>query len=457
MTPPEGLGTLDEHGSRLWVYPAAVQGVFMRWRKAVGYFVIAVFFVMPWININGMQSIWLQIPERRFVLFGTIFWAQDVFYMVFVLLGLAMALFFFTALAGRIWCGWLCPQTVFMEEIFRKIEEWVEGNHHQRRRLDAAPWSLGKLARKVFKHWLFLLFSAAVSNTFLAYFVGLENILVWMTRPPLAHWTAFLFMFVILALFYFDFAWFREQFCIALCPYARFQSVLTDEHTVQVGYDVARGEPRGKIGTTAGDCIDCLRCVVVCPTGIDIRQGYQLECIGCARCIDACDEIMARVEKPLGLIRYDSLRNLLGESTRILRPRVLIYSFLLVSVLVALGWTLGRRPAVSVAVLRPPGDPYAVLADGTISNHFTLGLHNVAQEVRTLEVVLLGPDSASLIAPLNPILLQGGQKTRMELFVVMPATELGRGTVPVQFKFYGNGMLLAERAAVFLGPATLTQ
>ncbi|HKJ00356.1 MAG TPA: cytochrome c oxidase accessory protein CcoG [bacterium] len=450
--PPERLTTLDERGNRLWVYPAAITGVFMHWRKLLGYFVIAVFFVMPWVRIGGMQSILLQIPERRFILFGHIFWPQDVFYLVYLLLGMALALFFFTAVAGRVWCGWLCPQTVFMEEIFRKLEEWVEGDHHERRRLDGQPWSVRKARLKLTKHALFLLFSALVSNTFIAYFVGTERLLHWMTESPLDHWTAFLFMAAILGVFYFDFAWFREQFCIVLCPYARFQSVLTDAHTIQVGYDVVRGEPRGRLGTVSGDCVDCLKCVAVCPTGIDIRDGYQLECIGCVRCIDACDSIMDRVGKSRGLIRYDSLARLSGERTHILRPRVLVYSVLLVGVVVALFVGLSLRPHMDLTVVRPPGDPFMLLPGGLVSNRFTVVLHNRALTPKTVRIVADGPPHTQAVVPVNPLTLKADEEIRTEAFVNIPAGEVDSGKAPVRIRVYEGPTPVAEQSMTFLAP-----
>jgi cytochrome c oxidase accessory protein FixG len=450
--PPDRLTTVDAQGNRLWVYPAAIQGVFMRWRRWLGYFVIAVYFVMPWIQIGGMQSILIEIPERRFLLFGHVFWPQDVFYLVFLLLGMAGALFFFTAVAGRVWCGWLCPQTVFMEEIFRKLEEWIEGDHHERRRLDAAPWSVRKARLRLTKHALFLLFSALVSNTFIAYFVGTERLLSWMTRPPLEHWTAFLFMAAILAVFYLDFAWFREQFCIVLCPYARFQSVLTDAHTIQVGYDTVRGEPRGRLGTTKGDCIDCHKCVVVCPTGIDIRDGYQLECIGCARCIDACDSIMERIGKPHGLVRLDSLARLSGERTQILRPRVIVYSLLLVGLIAALFVGLGTRPHLDFTVVRPPGEPFTVLPGEVVSNHFTLRLHNRWTVEKHYRIEVSSPPGAQLIVPVNPVEVHADEQVRTEAFVNIPADQVKSGKAPVRIQVYDGGTLVAEQSMTFLAP-----
>jgi cytochrome c oxidase accessory protein FixG len=451
--PPEALTTVDERGQRKWVYPTPIAGRFMRWRRVLGYFVMAVLFAMPWVRIGGMPAILIQIPERRFVLFGHIFWPQDAVYLVFLLIGAALTLFFFTALAGRVWCGWLCPQTVFMEEVFRKIEEWVEGDHHARRRLDHAPMSPSKAARKLVKHTLYLGFSALVSNTFLAFFVGTDALLHWVTGSPFEHPTPFLIMATVLGLFYFDFAWFREQFCIVLCPYARFQSVLTDAHTLQVGYDVKRGEPRGRLGTASGDCIDCHKCVAVCPTAIDIRDGFQLECIGCARCIDACDSIMTRIGKPTGLIRYDSLARLHGQIQRLLRPRVIVYSVLLVAAVAGLFVGLGSRPELRMALLRPPGDPFTALPGGMVSNHFQLNLHNVGLDEHTYRIAVIGPPSATLIVPVNPVRMAPGEQARVQAFINIPEADVHHGRELLHFQVFDGDLLQAESDTIFLAPS----
>ncbi len=451
--PPERPTTMDEQGRRRWVYPAAAPGPFMTFRTLVAWVLIAIMVALPWLRVGGMPAVLLEIPTRRFVLFGHIFWPQDGIYLVFLLLGLALALFFFTALAGRVWCGWACPQTVFMEAAFRRIEEWIEGDHHQRLRRDAAPLTLGKAARKTLKHGVFLLLAALVSNTFLAYFVGTDVLVHWMTGPPADHWTAFLIMAGTLGLFYFDFAWFREQFCVVLCPYARFQAVLTDAHTLQVGYDTPRGEPRGRLGTVSGDCVDCHRCVAVCPTGIDIRQGYQLECIGCARCIDACDEIMVRVGKPRGLIRYDSLSRLQGEVTRILRPRVIVYSLLLAGVVAALVVALEVDSLVDVTIVRPPGEPYAVLPGGIVSNHFTLHLINRSRIPHQFRLAVAGLPQAVLITALNPLPVGAGEQVRAEAFVNVPAGAVKGGKAPLSVQVYDGPTVVGEQGGMFLAPA----
>jgi cytochrome c oxidase accessory protein FixG len=449
---PEALTTLDAQGNRKWVYPAAISGVFMRARGIVAYVLIAILFALPWIRIGGMPAILLQIEERRFILFGHVFWPQDMFYLALLLLGFALCLFFFTALAGRVWCGWACPQTVFLEGVFRRVEEWIEGDHHERKRLDEGPWTAAKVGKKALKHGVFLVFAALVSNTFLAYFVGTDRLQHWVTGPPAEHWTAFLIMAFTLGVFYFDFAWFREQFCVLVCPYARFQAVLTDAHTVQVGYDGVRGEPRGRLGTTRGDCIDCHKCVVVCPTGIDIRDGFQLECIGCARCIDACDSIMTRIGKPTGLIRYDSLSRLGGAATRILRPRVIVYSLLLAGVIAALFIGLGVRPLVDLTVVRPAGEPFTLLPGGLISNHFTVRLINRADQDRAFRLAILGQDRAQLITALNPAPVKAGEQVRLEAFINIPRGAIHSGMLPLKVQVYDGASLVAEQGTTFLAP-----
>jgi len=451
--PPERPATLDERGHRNWVYAAAVSGLFSRSRQIAAFVLMAILFALPWVKVRGLPAILLQIPERKFVVFGHVFWPQDSFYLVPLLIGLALCLFFFTALVGRVWCGWACPQTVFMEGVFRRIEEWIEGDHHARKRLDDGPLTLEKLGKKTVKHALFLFFAALVSNTFLAYFVGVEQLTHWVTGPPAEHWTAFVVMAFTLGVFYFDFAWFREQFCIVVCPYARFQAVLTDAHTLQVGYDLVRGEPRGHLGSARGDCIDCHKCVAVCPTGIDIRDGYQLECIGCARCIDACDGIMDRVQKPRGLIRYDSLARLTGAGTHILRPRVIVYSVLLVGVVAALAFALEVRSEADVTIFRPPGEPFVLLPGGVVSNHFSVRIINRGESDHAFRIALAGTPQAQLITARNPMPVKAGEQERIEVFVNLAQDAVPTGKFPLTLQFYEGADLVAEKATTFLAPA----
>jgi cytochrome c oxidase accessory protein FixG len=279
-------------------------------------------------------------------------------------------------LFGRVWCGWACPQTVFLEHVYRPIERWIEGDAVKRRALAAAPMSLEKFSRRALKHGVYVFISAVFTHLFLAYFVSVPEVWHMVRLSPREHWSFFVFMAAYTGITYFVFAWFREQVCIVLCPYGRIQSALTDDDTVVIGYDVARGEPRGKPGTPgAKDCIDCARCVHVCPTGIDIRQGLQLECIGCTACIDACDDVMDRLKRPRGLIRYDSQNGFTGRPTRWVRPRIILYFILLLAGASVATWALSTVKPASLSVTRMTGAPY-IVDPSTVRNQFLVRIVN---------------------------------------------------------------------------------
>ncbi len=372
----DSVTTIREDGSRPFMFPADTRGRFTLARRIVAYGLIAFYLSLPWIKINGYPAIFLDVAERRFHLFGLTFAAQDMWLLFFVITGLGFSLFFITSLLGRVWCGWACPQTVFLEHVFRRIEVWIEGDAVARRALDAAPLTAGKIAKRVTKHAAYILTSAILTHLFLAYFVSLPEVWDMVRHAPSEHWSAFVFMMAYTGLTYFIFCWFREQVCIVICPYGRIQSALNDDNTVTIGYDALRGEPRGKVGTAgAGDCIACNKCVQVCPTGIDIRQGLQLECVACTACIDACDDVMTRLNKPRGLIRYDSQNGLLKKPTRWVRPRTLLYLFLLLVGASVASWAISTIKPANIGVTRMVGAPYII--DGEhIRNQFLVRLVN---------------------------------------------------------------------------------
>lgn len=385
----DSVTTIRDDGSRLFLHPSDVRGRFTLLRRLSGWFLIAFYLALPWIPLGGHPAVFLDIAERRFHLFGQTLAFQDAWLLFFGITGLGFTLFFVTALLGRVWCGWACPQTVFLEHVYRWIERRLEGDSVKRRALDAAPWSTTKALRRGLKHVLFLAVSATIAHLFLAYFVSLPELWAMMHQAPGQHWSAFVFVGVFTGVLYFNFAWFREQLCIVICPYGRLQSALIDDHTLNIGYDENRGEPRGKT-PDAGDCIDCHRCVQVCPTGIDIRQGLQLECIGCAACIDACDEVMTRLKRPPGLVRYDSLSGLGGTPTRWLRPRTYLYSaLLLVGAAVTLWAASTLRPA-SLSVTRLQGLPYYIETDA-VRNQFLVRLVNKSHQPASLHLTASGP------------------------------------------------------------------
>jgi cytochrome c oxidase accessory protein FixG len=407
----ESVTTIADDGSRVFLHPSDVSGRFTSWRRISGFLLIAIYVLLPWIPINGYPAVFLYVIDRRFHLFGLTFVAQDLWLAFFLITGVGFTLFYVTALAGRLWCGWTCPQTVFLEHVYRRVERWLEGDAQARRKLDAAPWSdPNKAVRRGLKQAIFLLISAVIAHVFLSYFVSIPELWGWMTSSPLEHWPAFVFMFLATGVLYFNFAWFREQLCIVICPYGRLQSALIDDDSLVIGYDEHRGEPRGPLkleGT--GDCIDCNRCVQVCPTGIDIRQGLQMECIGCANCIDACDTIMDKIGRPRGLVRYDSLNGLSQKKRRILRPRVFLYTGLLLAGAAVLVFSLSTLKPARVLATRMQGAPY-VLSDESIRNQYNVRLQNKRNQEATFTLIgttlpegarTAGMDTPVIVEPLG--------------------------------------------------------
>ena len=369
--------TIRSDGSRSFLFPADARGRFTRVRRTSALLLIGCYALLPWIQINGYPAVFFDLAEQRFHLFGLIFAAQDMWLLFFVITGVGFSLFFVTALLGRIWCGWACPQTVFLDHVYRRVERWIDGDAVQRRKLHAAPFSAQKVLKRTLKHGLYVIISAAIMHLFLAYFVSLPQVWAMMTAAPAEHWGAFAFMAISTAVLYFNYAWFREQMCIVLCPYGRMQSALTDADSLVIGYDVLRGEPRGKARADApkGDCVDCARCVQVCPAGIDIRQGLQMECIGCTACIDACDDVMTRLGRPRGLIRYDSQAGFARRRTRWVRPRTVMY-FVLLMIGAAVGaWALSTVKPAAFGITRMTGAPYIVDAT-TVRNQFLVRVVN---------------------------------------------------------------------------------
>jgi cytochrome c oxidase accessory protein FixG len=456
----DSVTTIRADGSRPFMYPADTHGRFIRVRRVVAWVLLVVYLALPWIKINGYPAVLLDIAERRFHLFGLTFAAQDMWLMFFVLTGVGFSLIFITALFGRIWCGWACPQTVFLEHVYRPIERLIEGDAVRRRALAEAPMSLEKFYRRTLKHAVYVLISAVFTHLFLAYFVSVPEVWAMVRHAPTEHWSVFVFMAAYTGVTYFVFAWFREQVCIVLCPYGRIQSALTDDHTLVIGYDAGRGEPRGRVGTAgAGDCVACNRCVHVCPTGIDIRQGLQMECIGCTACIDACDDVMRRVHRPTGLIRYDSQKAFSGQRTRWIRPRTILYFALLLVGAGVASWAISTIRPANFGVTRMTGAPYIVDAT-TVRNQFLVRIvnkRNSAQQFTVRlegapgDIVRTGLESAVEVAPLGelvqPLILQQprGSYTGLFHFFVEVADRAGTYKLRREVEFLGpEARLLRE-------------
>ncbi|HVJ17291.1 MAG TPA: cytochrome c oxidase accessory protein CcoG [Polyangiaceae bacterium] len=432
VSPERVLPTLNADGSRHRIRPRLYSGRYWRARRAAAYALMALFVALPLLRMNGKPLVLLDVPGRQFVLFGRTFLPTDGMLLMLLLLVIFVGVVLVSALLGRAWCGWACPQTVYMEFLFRPIERLFEGRREDQLRLDKKGLSRRRLAKNV----VFALISVALGNLFLSYFVGVDALLHWLGRSPLEHPGPFLVMAVTAVLVFCDFAYFREQMCTVACPYARLQSVLLDERSLLVGYDQRRGEPRskGKARPGHGDCIDCAACVVACPTGIDIRQGLQLECIACTQCVDACDSIMDKIGKPRGLIRYGSQASLeRGLERRVLRPRAVAYA-LLFAVMIGLLFTFGRRGAeVDITVLRGIGAPYQLSA-GLVQNQIRFKLQNRTDAAQRYTIELVEPGALRLVAPGSPLRVAAGSQVETSLFVLAPPESFVGGARAVRFR-----------------------
>lgn len=467
---PTVLSTLNTDGSRRWIMPKPSFGSFWSKRRIVAYLLIAVFTLLPWTKINGHPTVLLDLTTRHFYLFGATFLPTDTLLLAFLLVGVFIAIFLLTAVLGRVWCGWGCPQTVYMEFVYRPIERFFEGTPGRAKKGFLQTSGVGT----ILKYAIFLVISAHLANTFLAYFVGVENLMKWTMRSPLEHPTPFLVFAVVTGLMMFDFAFFREQMCLVACPYGRFQSVLLDRQSLIVSYDRKRGEPRGKrakksgdvslnvLGARAGDCVDCGLCVQTCPTGIDIRNGLQMECVHCTQCIDACAAVMTKLGRPTGLIRYASQASIEGEAKKRFRPRLVVYPAILSIMVGGFMFTLLTRAPVEFRVQRARGVPYVVGDDGKVSNTVQIKLINRQDEPSAYRVSVAEPAGFSIELSENPVRLSPGQMRTITASVVADEDMFtGKGPIATKLKITGvqgdeaagqNPAYAKEREYVVFGP-----
>ncbi|MEM8486072.1 MAG: cytochrome c oxidase accessory protein CcoG [Bacteroidota bacterium] len=453
-SPEEVMATLGKDGRRKWVYPTLSLGKHHKRRKLFGWALIVLFVALPIIQINGKPAVLIDFVHREFALFGLLLYPTDTLLLLLLMISTVLGVGLFTALLGRVWCGWACPQTVYLEFVFRPIEKWIEGKEHIQRRRDAGPWNWDKIWRKSLKFLIYLAISLALAHVFISYFLGWSNLIDWIQRPPQENWGFFVMMAGTTGLILYDFGYFREQMCTIACPYARMQSVLLDEDSMIVSYDPNRGEPRKKRSKkiiakelagevpAQGDCIDCFACVRTCPTGIDIRDGLQMECIACAQCIDACDVIMEKIDKPKGLIRYTSENELLGKSTHKIRPRTLVYSALMLSVAVALVAMVFSRGAFDINVGRSVGEPFTVLPDGRIANRLRFRVRNQQQQATAFSITTIQPaDTKVQVIGASPVQLAPEEMKRVEAWIVIPADAFTGDSIEATFELlFDNGM-----------------
>ncbi|MGZ0657603.1 cytochrome c oxidase accessory protein CcoG [Coraliomargarita sp. W4R72] len=446
--------TINQDGSRKFLHPADVKGFFTTYRRLFALILIGIYVSLPWIPINGHPAVFLDVLNRRFHLFGLSFAAQDLWMAFFFVSGLGFTLFFITALLGRVWCGWACPQTVFLEHVYRRVERWIEGDAAKRKKLDKQEWDAEKITKRVIKNGLFFGFSAVIAHLFLAYFISIPELYHWMTVSPKEHWGSFLFVFIASSIIFVNFAWFREQLCLVICPYGRLQSALIDDDTLIIGYDETRGEPRGSARQKdIGDCVDCTRCVQVCPTGIDIRQGLQMECIGCANCIDACDTIMTKLNRPKGLIRYDSQNGLTGQKRRYLRPRTFIYAALMILGAAAFTLSAMQLRSANMNVVRMSGAPY-FLTDAGVRNQYMVRVINKTNETKTYQIAcaaegqtytMEGNEDGITVPPM-------GEEVRPVIISILRDNYNGKFPLTLSLLTPDGEKSIISREAEFLGP-----
>jgi len=453
------VNTITKEGKRNWIYPQKPKGKFYNRRTILSFIYIALFFSIPFLRVNGHPFFLLNIPEGQFILFGAVFWPHDFFFFGLAMITLVVFIILFTVVYGRIFCGWICPQTIFMEMIFRKIEYMVEGNASRQAMLNKESWKGHKLFIRSLKYFLFLILSFVIANIFLSYIIGTDALFRIMSEPVSAHVAGFISIIIFTLVFFFVYGWFREQACIIVCPYGRLQGVLLDKDSIVVAYDYNKGEPRAHFRKnetrTQGNCIDCFQCVKVCPTGIDIRNGTQLECVNCTACIDACDHMMENTGLSKGLIRYASENEIKQKKKISLTGKAKAYTFVLIGLLGVLVFLLSTRSDVETTILRTPGMLYQKNDDGTISNLYNLKIINKTFEDIPIILKLETPAEGKIVMVGNDPVVKGSSKGESEFFVYLPKSILKSRKTQITISVYQNDEKLETVTASFMGPVKI--
>jgi cytochrome c oxidase accessory protein FixG len=452
------IGTVDDKGKRIWVFAKKPFGSLHNKRVVVTVFLLSLFFAGPFLKWHDQPFFLFNFFERKFIVFGQVFWPQD-----FVLLAITLITFFvfiilFTVVFGRVWCGWACPQTLFMEMVFRKIEYWIEGDANQQRKLNASVWNVSKTFKKGTKQLIFICIAILIAHTAMAYLIGLDQVVTIVQQPPSEHLAGFIGLIAFSGVFYFVFSWFREQACIVVCPYGRLQGVLLSKESILVAYDWLRGEPRGKLKKNEdtqlkGDCIDCKLCVHVCPTGIDIRNGTQLECVNCTACIDVCDDVMLKVNKPKGLIRFASHNSIVNKVQKLWNTRVMAYSAVLLALLLLLGFLVSTRSSVETTILKVPGTLFQQEEGRKVNNLYNIEFVNKSFDQKELTLTIVSPTSATLKLIGEPkIILPAGQLIKRVLIIEIHNENIVNVKTNVLIEVRENDKVLEVVKTKFIGP-----
>lgn len=452
----DSLGIVSQEGKRNWIYPKKPKGKFYRARTVVSFFLLLFLFGAPFLRYKGNPLFLFNFIERKFIILGTVFGPHDFFVLMLAMIALVLFVFLFTTVFGRVFCGWICPQTIFMEMVFRKVEYLIEGDASKQRALKKSPWTAEKIIKKGSKNVIFFILSFLVANTFLAWIIGTDELFRIVTDPPKEHLTGLISITAFSLAFYGVFAWFREQACILVCPYGRLQGVLLDESSLVIAYDYTRGEPRGKIKKSEvkspkGDCVDCHLCVDVCPTGIDIRNGTQLECVNCTACIDACNTVMEKTGRPKGLIRYASLKGIKEKTGFRFTGRAVFYSSVILVLIGIISYMLIVRTDFDVSILRTPGLLSQEQPGGRISNLYDMKVTNKTFNDAPVDLKLSREDGEIKVIGFDKLISKAQGITEAKIIVIMNEKNLNGMITPLKISVFAGSKKVNEINTSFLG------
>ena len=451
----DSLTTVTQEGKRKWIYPKKPSGKFYTARTILTYFLLAFLFGAPFVKINGHPFIIFNVLERHFIIFGIPFGPHDLHLFALTMIAFIVSIFLFTVAYGRLFCGWICPQTIFLEMVFRKIEYFIEGDANKQRVFKESSWTAKKIFKKTSKQIIFFTISSLIANTFLSYIIGVEKLYQYIKDTPSEHFATFLAILIFSGIFYFVFASFREQVCTLVCPYGRLQGVMLDQNSIVIHYDYKRGEPRGKIKKDIvkdlGDCVDCGLCIDVCPTGIDIRNGTQLECVNCTACIDACDDVMVKVKRPKGLIRYISKNGIETGEQKTFTPRAIGYTVVLFVLTLLILFLLINRSEVELSIFRAPGMLFQEQPNGKISNIYDLKIVNKSFNILPANLEIENITSAEIKLIGKDLIVEPQGVTEAKFFVILPKSEIKYLKTPLKIAVKSNGKILDIIQTSFLG------